>query len=902
MAKPTTAAPATTPDKPWLYFALAMAGLAILLLISFHEGLGPNMVHFNNDAPFGMVKAREDSALSGLTGYWENLNWVGIEQPSGQPELGNLYYAFTGPELFCKTFPAFSLFFLGFSGWMLFRALKFHPGVCFAGALAAAYNTNSFSNACWGLGTWGIARGMILLALASIISHRDRPHWSKLALAGAAIGFNIMGAFDTGAIYSIYVAAFAFALALTRPEKTIAARAGKGVLNVSVIAVCAFLLAAHTVMNLVGTQVQGVAGMGQQEKEKAKRWDEATLWSLPKVETLRFVIPGLFGYRMFDVQNQTSKPSDYWGTVGAPDGAPQYRFSGSGEYMGILVVLLAAWALGQSFRKDGKDLGGPPRYIIWFCAITGFISLLCAFGRFAPVYQFIFSLPFFSTIRNPIKFTNPLHISVLIMFGYGLNNLVRSYFQTAEGQNRSWKEAWAAFRKLSDQYARKLTLGMFVLLGAFALGGMIYSSSNNEIISYMKTVGFDENAAKAMSSFSIMEVFTAVAFLGAAVLVIWGGMSGWLKGYLALGLLVSILAVDMVRSNAPWVKFYDYTNRYASNHIVDYLKDQSPYWRNAAEIAPMTRSYLLQPNFNSWGVVFNTWLQQHFQYYKIESLDISQMSRPPILEVNYLSNFRTNPGDTPNAYKIARLWELTSTRYILGQAGYIQILNQQFDPGKGRFDFAQLFQLAAKPGVQGNPGIDDITTVPSTNGPLAVFEFKGALPRAGLYTNWLSGLTNIVTYTNGPAVMSTEASLAILEEKNFDPATQVLLAETIPPPSATGAKPGVTNSVSEVNIKPRSVSMKVEVAQDSVLLLNDRHSPNWHVYVDGSERPLLRANYLMRGVQLKPGDKEVVFKFEPTAKYLKISFASIFVSFGLLIWWPLRERKQTDAAKPASAK
>lgn len=887
MAKSTavTTPPAGT-NRNWLYFSLAMAGLALLLLASFHEGLGTNMVHFNNDAPMGLVKARESTAWESLTGYWEDLNWVGIEQPSGQPELGNLYFFLTGTELYCKTYPAFSLFFLGFCGWMLFRALKFHPAICFAGAIAAAFNTNSFSNACWGLSTWSLARGFVLLSLAAIISHRDRPHWSKLVLAGSAIGFNIMSGFDTGAIYSLYIAAFAFVLALCSPGTPLPVRAKKGVLNVTIIAACAFILSTHTVMNLVGTQVKGVAGMGQTEREKQERWMMATLWSLPKIETLRMVVPGLFGYRMFD--QKAPKASDYWGTVGAPDEAPQQRYSGSGEYVGILVVLLALWALGQSFRKDNKELSGENKYLIWFLAASGIIALLLAFGRFAPFYQFIYSLPFFSTIRNPIKFTNPLHISLLIMFGFGLNNLFRSYFVTGEGQNRKWKEAWAAFRKLNDHHARKLTRLFFLGLAAAGLAGIIYSSSSSELMAYMQKTGFSEAAAKSMSQFSISEAFIAIAFLGASILVIWGGISGWLKGYLALGLLVSILAIDMVRANAPWVNFYNYTYRYASNDVIDYLKSRTPYWRNAAEMMPLSRSYLLTQESFSIGMIFNNWLQQHFQYYRIQSLDISQMSRPPLQEANFFAAFRPSQGQQ-DLYKIPRAWELTSTRYILGQAGYLQALNEQFDGNKRRFTIDKLFQLAGKPGATGALGPDDVTAIYSTNGPLAVFEFKGALPRASIYTNWISGLTN-------------ETSLAILTDSKFDPAAQVLITETIPAPGGQVKADG-KNAVSDVDIQPRSVTMKVEVAQDAVLLLNDRYSPNWHVYVDGVQRPLLQANYLMRGVQLKAGDKEVAFKYEPTAKYLKVSFAAIFITFGLVIWWPIRARREAAQKQaPAASK
>ncbi len=889
-----------TGNKPWMNLALALAGLLVLLLVSFHEGLGPNMVHFNNDAPFGMIKAREHSAVDGLTGYWENLNWVGIEQPSGQPELGNLYYFLTGTELFCKTFPAFSLFFLGFCGWVLFHTLKFHPAVCFAGALAAAYNTNAFSNACWGLGTWPIARGMILLSLAALFSYRDRPHWSKLVLAGAAIGFNIMGAFDTGAIYSLYVAAFAFALSLTKPGEPMGKRAGKGVLQVGVIAVCAFLLSAHTVMNLIGTQVKGVAGMAQTEQEKQNRWMGATLWSLPKVETLRLAIPGLFGYRMTDPQNP--QPTDYWGTVGAHDGAPQTRYSGSGEYLGLLVLLMAAWAVGQSLRKDGKELGGEPKLIIWFCALAALVSLLLAFGRFAPFYKFVYALPYFSTIRNPIKFTNPLHISVLILFGYGLNNLVRAYFLAGNPQNRSWSEAWAAFKRLADTHARRLVYGGFALTAAFALGALIYASSSAEVISYLeKPAMFSPESAKSMASYSVKEVFIALFFLAASVLVIWGGMSGWLKPKLAVGLLLGVFAVDMARANAPWVNFYDYQYRYESNHIVDFLKSQSPYWRNAAEMMPLSRRYLLAPGSENLGPIFNNWLQQHFQYYSIQSLDITQMPRAPVLEENYMAIFRPSRPDGQDAYKISRLWELTSTRFILGQEGYLMALNQQFDRGQNRFSVREKFQFAVKPGVTKNIGAHDITTQPSPNGPMAVFEYGGALPRAMIYTQWESGTTKIVTYTNGASTVTGEAALPILAAPEFNPLAKVLIAESIPAPSGNPPKEGATNSVSNVAIQARSVSMKVEVAQDAVLLLNDRHSPTWHVYVDGVERPLLRANYIMRAVQLKPGDKEVVFKFEPTAKYLKLTFASIAAALGLLIWWPLRERKQA-ASSPAAAK
>ena len=76
------------------------------------------------------------------------------------------------------------------------------------------------------------------------------------------------------------------------------------------------LIAAHTIHSLVGTQIQGVAGTAQDTVTKEERWDFATQWSLPKVETLRLVTPGVFGYLMSPNITSKDKSSAYWGLVG----------------------------------------------------------------------------------------------------------------------------------------------------------------------------------------------------------------------------------------------------------------------------------------------------------------------------------------------------------------------------------------------------------------------------------------------------------------------------------------------------------------------------------------------------------------------------------------------------------
>ena len=77
---------------------------------------------------------------------------------------------------------------------------------------------------------------------------------------------------------------------------------------------------------LVGTQLRDahddLQTPAQRAAAKERQWTFLTQWSLPKMETLRIVIPGLYGYRL-----DTPRPYDgnklrsldggnYWGSMG----------------------------------------------------------------------------------------------------------------------------------------------------------------------------------------------------------------------------------------------------------------------------------------------------------------------------------------------------------------------------------------------------------------------------------------------------------------------------------------------------------------------------------------------------------------------------------------------------------
>ncbi len=144
--------------------------------------------------------------------------------------------------------------------------------------------------------------------------------------------------------------------------------------------------------------------MGQSDADKAAHWDYATQWSLPKIETFGIIVPGLFGYRM-----DTPDGGAYWGAVGRNPGWDRYfasgekgspppaplRFYGTGNYAGTLVLLVALWAIAQSLRRKDSVFSTTHRQFLWFWTAVLLVSVLLAFGRFAPFYALLYKLPVF---------------------------------------------------------------------------------------------------------------------------------------------------------------------------------------------------------------------------------------------------------------------------------------------------------------------------------------------------------------------------------------------------------------------------------------------------------------------------------------------------------------------------
>jgi len=918
VAKPK-AATATAAMPRGLFFA---GLLAVVLAVLFWKSFLPGYVHFSNDGPLGQQNTAWARIPGAFAGIWGDLNDIGNSGGSLAPDLSTLLRWLVGPVGYSKFLAPFALFVLGLGAWTFFRQLKFLPLAATLGGMAAALNSAFFSTACWGVASQQIAIGFSYFALALVVSNTPETpaltRWVRWALAGLAVGVNVMHGADIGAIFSVFIAAFVLFKTLVDESGSVAARLGRSVVRVAVIAAFAGFIAWQTVTSLIGTSITGIAGTGQDAESKARQWNWATQWSFPKTESLGLLVPGLFGYKMDTPNNMEFFPDayhggTYWGAIGRDPVLDQFfangangtppphgfmRQTGGGGYAGILVALLAAWAIVQSWRRQNSIFEENQRRMIWFWFALLVISLPLSFGRFGFIdgypYRLLYDLPGASLIRNPTKFTLIFSWAIVILFAYGVQGLSRRYLGTPAANIRSSISQLQSWWKNVRGFDRKWTLGCVFAFAGSVLAWLIYASQKPALISYLQIVDVYGDP-KEIAAFSIRQagwflLFFALA-IGIVVLIIAGIFSGK-RARLGGLLLGALLLVDLGRANMPWLTYWNYPQKYASNPIIDILRDK-PYEHRVIQLPFRVPDQFAVFDGNN-GLYGIEWVQQLFPYYNIQSLDLVMRPRIGSELEQYENTFL--PVSEDKTYLLTRRWQLANVRYLLGPAGFLDVLNEQLDPAQHRFRIAQRFTLAPKPGVEQAMKLEELTAEPEANGPYALFEFTGALPRARLYSNWqlpmndktaVSGLTQTNLDADAWALLQQAGTNDFLTLKElaspaFDPWQTVLLAESPAPPNPPATATNNNSGVVEfTSYAPKDIKFHTQAATPTVLLLNDQFDPHWRVTVDGKPAPLLRANFIMRGVYLTQGEHNVEFQFSLPVQPLYVSLSAMAI--GILL-------------------
>ena len=139
-------------------------------------------------------------------------------------------------------------------------------------------------------------------------------------------------------------------------------------------------------------------------------------------------VAGMSGLKLKETVDKFFVSKGVKASVQLPGGSFM-RQTGGGNYVGILVALLAAWAVAQSFRRQNSAFTENQRRMIWFWFGVLVVSLLLSFGRFGLFggypFRLLYELPGASLIRNPTKFLLVISWAIVVLFAYGVQGLSR---------------------------------------------------------------------------------------------------------------------------------------------------------------------------------------------------------------------------------------------------------------------------------------------------------------------------------------------------------------------------------------------------------------------------------------------------------------------------------------------
>ncbi len=145
-----------------------------------------------------------------------------------------------------------------------------------------------------------------------------------------------------------------------------------------------------------------------------------------------------------------------------------------------------------------------------------------------------------------------------------------------------------------------------------------------------------------------------------------------------------------------------------------------------------------------------------------------------------------------------------------------------------------------------------------------------------------------------------QGSLEYLKDNDFRLKDRVLLAK---PPKVPfkihSSSSDVLNNVTFISYTTDLIELKVDSAEDGILVMSDVLMPGWVASIDGADHDIMSANYAFRAVFIPAGDHIVTFKYKPVSFEIGIilTFSGLFIA-ALFVF--LGSRKKWSSNDPVS--
>ncbi|MBL8026379.1 MAG: hypothetical protein JNL74_08200 [Fibrobacteres bacterium] len=103
----------------------------------------------------------------------------------------------------------------------------------------------------------------------------------------------------------------------------------------------------------------------------------------------------------------------------------------------------------------------------------------------------------------------------------------------------------------------------------------------------------------------------------------------------------------------------------------------------------------------------------------------------------------------------------------------------------------------------------------------------------------------------------------------------------------------VVDKIRLISYKPERIELEVAAGTNALLVASESWFPAWHAELDGKEVPILKADFLFRGVEIPSGNHKLTFTYrsEAFSKGSKASLAALIVTIALIAVGTIRRKK-----------
>jgi hypothetical protein len=263
---------------------------------------------------------------------------------------------------------------------------------------------------------------------------------------------------------------------------------------------------------------------------------------------------------------------------------------------------------------------------------------------------------------------------------------------------------------------------------------------------------------------------------------------------------------------------------------------------------------------------------------------------PPDVNIDY-HLYDARGYDLPVVARYGDLW----TRYISSgnsllpvNTPEVPIINLDLNPGALRvlslLGVSDLLEQAGQGDLR-LPGLHVAYSGPDAT----IYRNSNALPRT-----WLVDSQQVIP--------SSGEQLTAIGSAGFNAKSAVITGRHLAGIADSTTDPSSPGQAHIKNYQAEQVTIDAHADHRSVLVLSDTYYPGWTVTVNGKAAPIYEVDYLLRGVEVPPGNDRIVFAYDPSSFNIgwAVSLVSGIILLAVVVFGLVRRRrpKSTDGNRP----